>query len=165
MTVNPANGSWVTEPKILFNLMWTWNNKLGQSLLIPCSSSDARMLLFNVNFSACKLIIDSNLRNKKWCPFFYYEDFYLKTSFVSALGTVVIFFSLAVSTVVLFTCVFSKPVMVHSKKKKLWTCTFASFVLNVIVFLYNGLKQSFILFGKNQVIALYGNSSKHVKRL
>ena len=137
--------------------------------MIPCSSSDARMLLFNVNFSACKQIIDSNFHNKQWCPFFHYEDFYLKTSFISALMIVVIFFSLAVSTVVLFTCVFSKPVydiLVHSKKKKLWTtCTFASFVLNVIVFLSNGLKQSFILFGKNQVIALYGNSTKHMKRL
>ena len=28
------------------------------SLLVPCSSSDACMLLFNANFSACKLIID-----------------------------------------------------------------------------------------------------------
>ena len=82
---------------------------------------------------------------------------------------VAILFSLAVFTVVLFSCVFSKPVydiLVHSKKKKLWTtCTFASFVLNVIAFLSNGLKQSFMLFGRNQVIALYGNSSKHVKRL
>ena len=98
---------------------------------------------------------------------FHYENFYLKTSFISALMIVVIF-SLAVSTVVLFTCVFSKPVydiLVHSKKKKLWTCNFASFVLNVIVFLSNGLKQSFILFGKNQLIALYRNSSKHVKWL
>ena len=139
-----------------------------RSFLIPCSSSDARMPLFNVNFNACKLIIDSKFHNKQWHPFFPYEDFYLKTSFISAL-MIVIFFSLAVSTVVLFTCVFSKPVydiLVHSKKKKLWTtCTFASFVLNVIVFLSNGLKQSFILFGKNQVIALYRNSSKHVKRL
>ena len=137
--------------------------------MIPCSSSDARMLLFNVNFSACKQIIDSNFHDKQWCPFFHYEDFYLKRSFISALMIVVIFFSLAVSTAVLFTCVFSKPVydiLVHSKKKKLWTtCTFASFVLNVIVFLSNGLKQSFILFGKNQVIALYGNSTKHMKRL
>ena len=139
-----------------------------RSFLTPCSSSDARMPLFNVNFNACKLIIDSNFHNKQWYPFFPYEDFYLKTSFIFAL-MIVIFFSLAVSTVVLFTCVFSKPVydiLVHSKKKKLWTtCTFASFVLNVIVFLSNGLKQSFILFGKNQVIALYGNSSKHVKWL
>ena len=31
---------------------------LGHSLLMPCSSSDARMLFFNANFSACKLIID-----------------------------------------------------------------------------------------------------------
>ena len=30
----------------------------GHSLLITCSSSDARMLLFNANFSACKLITD-----------------------------------------------------------------------------------------------------------
>ena len=136
--------------------------------MIPCSTSDARMFLFNVNFRACKLVIDSNFHNKQWCPFSHYEDFYLETSF-TALMIVVIFFSLAVSTVVLFTCVFSKPVydiLVHSKKKKLWTtCTFASFVLNVIVFLSNGLKQSFILFGKNQVIALYRNSSKQVKRL
>ena len=136
--------------------------------MIPCSTSDARMFLFNVNFRACKLVIDSNFHNKQWCSFSHYEDFYLETSF-TALMIVVIFFSLAVSTVVLFTCVFSKPfyeILAHSKKKKLWTtCTFASFVLNVIVFLSNGLKQSFILFGKNQVIALYRNSSKHVKRL
>ena len=31
---------------------------LGRSLLIPYSLSDARILLFNANFSACKLIID-----------------------------------------------------------------------------------------------------------
>ena len=102
-------------------------------------------------------------------PIFHYEDFSLKKSFISALMTAVIFFSLAVSTVVLFTCVFSKPVndiLVHSKKKTLWTtCTIASFVLNVIAFLSHGFKQSFILFGKNQVIVLYGNNSKHVKRL
>ena len=30
----------------------------GRSLLIPCSSSGARTLLYNTNFSAWKLIID-----------------------------------------------------------------------------------------------------------
>ena len=96
--------------------------------------------------------IDSKFHNKQWCPFFHYEDFYLKTSFISALMNVVIFFSLVVSTVVLFTRVFSKPVydvLVHSKKKKIWTtCTFASFGLNFIVFLSNGLKQSLFFLEK-----------------
>ena len=34
------------------------NSYLGSSFLIPCSSSDACSLLFNANYSACKLIID-----------------------------------------------------------------------------------------------------------
>ena len=37
--------------------------------------------------------------------------------------------------------------------------------LNVIVFVHNGLKQSLILFGKNEFITLYKDSLKHVKRL
>ena len=32
------------------------------------------------------------------------------------------------------------------------TCTFVSFVLNVIAVAYSGLKQSLIIFGKNEVI-------------
>ena len=56
---------------------------LGHSLLIPCSSSDARMLLFNANFSACKLIID-------WKYLFFIANFFfLKASFISALMIVV----------------------------------------------------------------------------
>ena len=42
---------------------------------------------------------------------------------------------------------------------------FVLFVLNVMVFVDNGLKQSLILFGKNEATAFYGNSLKHVKRL
>ena len=38
---------------------------LGHSLLIPCSSSEMRMLLFNANFSACKLIIDLKYYKKE----------------------------------------------------------------------------------------------------
>ena len=37
--------------------------------------------------------------------------------------------------------------------------------LNVIIFVYNGLKQSLILFEKNEFIALYRYSWKQVKQL
>ena len=37
--------------------------------------------------------------------------------------------------------------------------------LNVIVFVYNGLKQSLILFGKNEFIGLFRDSSKRSKLL
>ena len=40
-------------------------SSLGHSLLIPCSSSDACMLLFNANFSTCKLIIDWKFDKKQ----------------------------------------------------------------------------------------------------
>ena len=56
---------------------------LGQSFLIPCSLSDTHMLLFNANFSVCKLITDLKIVN---------------------------IFSLVVSAVVLFTWVFNKSV-------------------------------------------------------
>ena len=65
---------------------------------------------------------------------------------------VVNIFSLAVSTVVLFTCVFNEPVydvLASWKKKKyervVLSFCIVSFVLNVIILVYNGLKQSFIL--------------------
>ena len=52
--------SWITYKPISSTLF-----ALGRSLLIPCSSSDARMLLFNANFIACKLIIDWKFYKKE----------------------------------------------------------------------------------------------------
>ena len=73
-------------------------------------------------------------------------------SFISGL-IIVALFSLAVSTFALFTCSFTQPVyevLPPWKKKKhyerpaLHFCSI-SFLSNVIVFVYNGLKQNLIL--------------------
>ena len=68
-----------------------------------------------------------------------------------------IFFSLAVSIIVLCTCVFNELVYavlpLQNKKKYerlVPSFCFILFVLNVIVFVYNRLKQSLILYGKNK---------------
>ena len=55
-------------------------------MLIPCSSSDMRIHLFNANFSACKLIIDRKFHKKeRIIAFFIMKVLFLKTSFLSAL--------------------------------------------------------------------------------
>ena len=66
-----------------------------------------------------------------------------------------ILFSVTVSTVVLFACAFNEPiydVLAPWKKKNyerfVLSFCFVSFVLGVIVFAYNILKQSPILVGK-----------------
>ena len=63
---------------------------------------------------------------------------------------IVVLFSLAVSTFALFTCVFTQPVyevLPPWKKKKHYerpvlSFCFISFLLNVIVFVYNGLNKT-----------------------
>ena len=47
---------WFSIPLCSANLLI--KSCLGHSLLIPCSLSDTPILLFNANFSTCKLIID-----------------------------------------------------------------------------------------------------------
>ena len=72
-------------------------------------------------------------------------------------------FSLVVSTVILFTCVFNEPVykVLALWKKKIYyeqlvpSFCFASLIFNAMVFVFNGLKESHILSGKNEVIALH----------
>ena len=57
--------SFATKPRSFEKLFciyrfftWLFNRSLGRSLLITCLSSDLCMLLFNVNFIMCKLIVD-----------------------------------------------------------------------------------------------------------
>ena len=72
-------------------------------------------------------------------------------------------FSLVVSTVISITCVFNEPVykVLTLWKKQIYyeqlvpSFCFASLVFNAMVFVFNELKQSHILSGKNEVIALH----------
>ena len=50
-------------------------------MLILCLSTDACMLLFNANFSMCKLIIDLKFYKKEQDPFFIVNVFFLKQVF------------------------------------------------------------------------------------
>ena len=59
---------------------WLYKIKAIVSRAAVCSSSDVRMLLFNANFSACKLIIDWKFYIKVKYPFFIVNVFFLKTS-------------------------------------------------------------------------------------
>ena len=85
-------------------------------------------------------------------PFFFIvKVFFLKQNPFLLSWLLLIFVSLAVFTVALFTCVFTELVydaLAPWKKKKIRTIViyfcFVSFVLNVIVFVYKGLKQSLI---------------------
>ena len=113
--------------------------KWGCSLLIPSSFSEMWMLLLKANFSACKLIADWKLHNKQYYLFFIVKVFVLK------------FYFCFNDYVVNHTCTF--------------TFNFVLFILNVISFVYNVLKQTLILFRENEVIALYKNSWKHLKQL
>ena len=120
-------------------------------MLIPCSSSDACMLLFNASFSACKLISDSEIPNKSYTLFFIVKGFFLKTSFISAL--------MIVANLLFFSSIHCCFVYLRLQQAWLWRISalkeekkyewvalsfcFALFVLNV--FVYHGLKQNFIL--------------------
>ena len=122
--------------------------------MIPCSSSDTRIHSFNANFGACKLI-SLKISQKRIIPFSHREGFFLKTSFLFLWWLLLIFLTLAVSTVFLFTCVFNESVydtLVPWKKKNyerpLLSFCLVWFVVNVLVFVCNGLKQSLILQAK-----------------
>ena len=97
-------------------------------------------------FSACKLIIDSKIHKFPWWRFSFF-----KTSFISALMIAVnlfFFSSIHCCFVYLrFQRICLKLISALKEEKNegdaLSFC-FVSFVLNVIVFVYNGLKQSLI---------------------
>ena len=132
--------------------LFAWNNfstiktiyfaSLGHSLLLPCSSSDARMLLFNTNFSACKLIIGWKYL------FFIAKIFFLTASFIFALMIVVnlLFFRSIQCCFVHLRfqgiCLWRISALKEERKyeRVVLSCFFVLFVLNVIVFVYNGLK-------------------------
>ena len=99
---NSGNISWwkVAEKRIyLFSK--------GHSLLTPFSLSDTCIILFNANFSAFKLIIDQEFHKKQY-PYFHCEVFFLKKNSFLLLWLLLIFLSLAASTVALFTGIFTE---------------------------------------------------------
>ena len=109
-------------------------------------------LLFNTNFRAWKLIIGwkiySNILFSSWRCFFLKQE--KKRQFLPLL-------CLLTSSANLFIMYWFLK-----RRKKLWitcACTFILIALNVLVFVYDGLKQGLILFGKNKIIASWGNSS------
>ena len=110
--------------------------------MILCSSLDARIHLFNANFSACKLIIDWKFHKKKNNTlFFIVKVFFLKQ--VSFLLLMIVVNLLYFSSIhrFLFTCVFNES----NYERLVLSFCFVWFFLNVIVFVYNGLKQNLIL--------------------
>ena len=118
-----------------------------------CACSYSTLILAYANY-----LLTENFTQKKNILFFHREGFFLKRFSFLLLWLLLIFFSLTVSPVVLFAYTFNEPVYGEFspwRKKnyerlmdyELFFC-FVSFILNVIVFVYNGLKQNLILFGK-----------------
>ena len=125
-----------------------WCKTFLRPQLVYCQAraySYSTPILAHVNNSWLKI-------SQKIMTFFsFWMFFFLKQSSFLLLWLLLIFVSLAVSTVALFTGVFTELVydaLAPWKKKKIRTIViyfcFVSFVLNVIVFVYKGLKQSLI---------------------
>ena len=116
-------------------------SNLGRCLLIPCSLSDGRILLFNANYWL-------KISHKTIIPFFsLWRFFFLKqnsflllwSSFLSSIHCCFVYWR--------FTELVYDTLAPWKKKKIRTSCNyfcFVSFVLNVIVFVYKRLKQSLI---------------------
>ena len=115
-------------------------------MLVPCSSSDARMLLINANFSACKLIIDCKFCRKGQYPFFIVNVFFLKQVISAIMISVNLHYFSSIHCLLAFS---TNQFITHWRLKRRKTYErlvlsfyIVSFVLNVIVFVRNGLKQT-----------------------
>ena len=114
---------------------------VGTLFIVRCTH-----LLFNANFSACTLIIDSEIHKQEQYPFFIVKDFFLKQSFISALIIVVnlLFFSSIHCCFVYLQFQQASLWRISAfKEEKIWTSWtfFFGFTLLVLnVFVYNGLK-------------------------
>ena len=89
---------------------------------------------------------------KRIIPFLHGECLFFLKQVISALMIVVIFFNLAVSTVFCLLAFSTNLFMTHSRlgrwkndERLVLSFHFVLFVLNVIVFVYNELKQSHVL--------------------
>ena len=114
------------ENEVLFVKIGVGFLDLGHSLLIPCSLSEACILLFNANFSTCKQLLTRNFMKKNKTLFFIVNAFFSK-QVISALMIVVDLLYFSSIHHFLFTCIFNRSVYVALtplKKEKLWTpCT------------------------------------------